>query len=106
MSNHDHLVDGLHSVLAALWEGTDDKAAAEFRQLNSWCARAVKSSVPTYRAGTFPGPVSTDAPDLLFLQSAADGMRRIDASFIQGDSKQTAQLVKELLTLLSDRQPV
>ena len=106
MSNRDHLVDGLHSVLAGLWEGADEKAAAEFRELNSWCARAVKSSVPTYRAGTFPGPVSQDAPDLLFLQSAADGMRRIEAAIVQGDSKETAQRVKELLTLLSERQPV
>ena len=27
-----------------------------------WSVRTVKSSVPTYRAGTFPGPVLEDAP--------------------------------------------
>jgi hypothetical protein len=105
MTNRDHLVDGLHSVLAGLWEGADETAAAEFRNLSSWCVRAVKSSTPTYRSGTFPGPVVQDAQDLVFLQSAADGMRRIESAFLRGDSKETAQLVKELLTLLSERQP-
>jgi hypothetical protein len=105
MSNRDHLIDGLHAVLAELWEGAPDKAASDFRQLASWHGRAVKSTVPTYRAGTFPGPVSQDAPDLVFLQSAADGMRRIEAAFLRGDSKETVQSVKELLTLLSERQP-
>jgi hypothetical protein len=105
MSNHDHLVDGLHSILAGLWEGTDDTAAAEFRALTSWFSRAIKSTVPTYRAGTFPAPVRQEAPDLLFLQAAAEGMRSIEAAFIKGDSKETAQLVKELLAVLSERQP-
>jgi hypothetical protein len=105
MTNHDHLVDGLHSILAGLWEGADDTAAAEFRALASWFGRALKSSVPTYRAGTFPAPVTQDAQDLVFLQSAAEGMRQIGAAFNEGDSKQTAQLVKELLATLSERQP-
>ena len=62
MSNRDHLVDGLHSVLSGLWEGSDKRAQREFRELMDWSVRTVKSSVPTYRAGTFPGPVLEDAP--------------------------------------------
>ena len=54
MSNRDHLVDGLHSILEELWEGSDHVAASEFRKLMVWRARAVKPSVPTYMAGTFP----------------------------------------------------
>jgi hypothetical protein len=103
MSNRDQLIDGLHSVLAELWEGSDEMAAAEFRKLMTWSARAVKPTTPTYRAGTFPAPVRQDAQDLLLLESAATGMRLIEASF-NSSSKDTAQLVKDLLSVLSERQ--
>ena len=106
MSNRDHLVDGLHSILEELWEGSDQIAASEFRKLMVWRARAVKPFVPTYMAGTFPAPVSQDAQDLSFLESAAAGMRNIDAALSAGDSNITAQLVKDLLSSLSERQPV
>ena len=102
MSNRDHLVDGLHSVLSGLWEGSDKRAQREFRELMDWSVRTVKSSVPTYRAGTFPGPVLEDAPDRVFLESAAGGMRGIEAAFRAGDSQETARLVKDLLTDLSE----
>jgi hypothetical protein len=106
VSNRDHLVDGLHSILEELWEGADQVAASEFRQLMVWRARAIKPSVPTYMAGTFPAPVSQDAQDLSFLESAAAGMRNIEAALTGGDSNIAAQLVKDLLSSLSDRQPV
>ena len=106
MSNRDHLVDGLHSILEELWEGSDQIAASEFRKLMVWRARAVKPSVPTYMAGTFPAPVSQDAQDLSFLESAAAGMRNIDAALSAGDSSITVQLVKDLLSSLSERQPI
>jgi len=103
MSNRDHLVDGLHSILEELWEGSDQIAASKFRQLMVWHARAIKPSVPTYMAGTFPAPVSQDAQELSFLESAAAGMRNIDAALSAGDSNITAQLVKDLLSSLSER---
>jgi hypothetical protein len=106
MSNRDHLVDGLHSILEELWEGSDQVAASEFRKLMYWRARAVKPSVPTYRAGTFPAPVSEDAQDLSFLEFAAAGMGSIEAALTAGDSTVTAQCVKDLLSSLSERQPV
>jgi hypothetical protein len=106
VSNRDHLVDGLHSILEELWEGADQVAASEFRRLMVWRARAIKPSVPTYMAGTFPAPVSQDAQDLSFLESAAAGMRNIEAALAGGDSNIAAQLVKDLLSSLSDRQPV
>jgi hypothetical protein len=56
--------------------------------------------------GTFPAPVSQDAQDLSFLESAAAGMRNIDAALSAGDSNITAQLVKDLLSSLSERQPI
>ena len=56
--------------------------------------------------GTFPAPVSQDAQDLSFLESAAAGMRNIEAAFIAGDSNITVQRVKDLLSSLSERQPV
>ena len=84
MSNRDHLVDGLHSVLGELWEGSDEVASSDFRKLTVWRVRAVKPSVPAYRAGTFPAPVSQD---LSFLESAAAGMRNIEAALSAGDSK-------------------
>ena len=87
MSNRDHLVDGLHSVLGELWEGSDEVASSDFRKLMVWRVRAVKPSVPAYRAGTFPVPVSQDAQDLSFLKSAAAGMRNIEAALSAGDSK-------------------
>jgi hypothetical protein len=106
MSNRDHLVDGLHSILEGLWEGADQSAASEFRRLLVWRARAVKPSVPTYRAGTFPAPVSEDAQDLGFLDSAAAGMLDIEAALSAGDSNITVQLVKDLLSSLSERQRI
>jgi hypothetical protein len=57
-------------------------------------------------AGTFPAPVSPDAQDLSFLESAAAGMRNIEAALRAGDSNITAQLVKDLLSSLSERQPI
>jgi hypothetical protein len=57
-------------------------------------------------AGTFPAPVSQDAQDLSFLESAAAGMRNIDAALCAGDSSITVQLVKDLLSSLSERQPI
>jgi hypothetical protein len=106
MSNRDHLVDGLHSILEALWEGSDQAAASEFRELMLWRARAVRPFIPTYKAGTFPGPISQDAQDLSFLESAAAGMRNIETTFGAGDSNITAQFVKDLLSALSERQPI
>jgi hypothetical protein len=106
MSNRDHLVDGLHSVLEGLWEGSDQTAASEFRTLMAWRVRAVKPSVATYRAGTFPAPVSEDAQDLRFLESAAAAMRNIETALGNGDSTITARLVKDLLSSLSERQPI
>jgi hypothetical protein len=106
MSNRDHLVDGLHSILEDLWGGSDEIAASEFRKLMVWRARAIKPTVPTYRAGTFPAPVSQDAQDLSFLEFAAAGMRNIDAALSAGDSNITAQRVKDLLSSLSERQPI
>ncbi len=104
MSNRDHLVDGLHSVLSGLWEGSDEIAAAEFRKLMVWSVRAMKSSVPTYRGGTFPGPVMEDAQDRAFLESAVGGMRSIESAFGEGNAQETARHVKELLTALSESQ--
>ena len=106
MSNRDHLVDGLHSVLEELWEGSDQIATSEFRKLMVWRARAVKPFVPTYMAGTFPAPVSQDAQDLSFLESAAAGMRNIDAALSAGDLNITAQLVMDLLSSLSEARPI
>ena len=106
MSNRDHLVDGLHSVLEELWEGSDQIAASDFRKLMVWRLRAVEPYVPAYRAGTFPAPVSQDAQDLSFLESAAAGMRNIEAALSAGDSNITAQRVKDLLSSLSERQPI
>lgn len=106
MSNRDHLVDGLHSILEGLWEGSDEAAASEFRELMVWRARAVRPSIPTYKGGTFPGPVSQDAQDLSFLESAAAGMRHIETAFGVGDSNRTAQFVKDLLSSLSERQTI
>src|ERR1035441_3235917 len=103
MPNRDHLVDGLHSILEKLWEGSDQVAPSEFRKLMVWRARAVKPFVPTYMAGTFPAPVSQDAQDLSFLESAAAGMRNSDAALSAGDSNITAQLVQDLLSSLSSR---
>ena len=57
-------------------------------------------------AGTFPAPVSQDAPDLSFLEFAAAGMRNIEAALSAGDSNITAQRVKDLLSSLSERQPI
>ena len=106
LSNRDHLVDGLHSILEELWKGSDQVAVSEFRTLMAWRARAVKPSVPTYMAGTFPAPVSQDAQDLSFLEFAATGMRNIEAALTAGDSNISAQHVKDLLSSLSQRQPI
>ena len=105
MSNRDHLVDGLHSILEELWEGSDQLAASEFRRLMDWRTRAVKPSVPTYTGGIFPAPISREAQDLSFLESAAAGMRDIEAALRAGDSNISTQRVKDLLSSLSERQP-
>jgi hypothetical protein len=41
MSNRDHLIAGLYSILEELWKGSDQAAASEFRKLMVWRARAV-----------------------------------------------------------------
>jgi hypothetical protein len=105
MSNRNHLVDGLHSILEELWKGSDQTAASEFRVLMAWRARAVKPTVPTYRAGTFPAPVAQNAEDLEFLESAAAGMRDIEAAWTAGDPGSATQRVKDLLSYLSEQQP-
>jgi hypothetical protein len=104
MSNRDHLVDGLHSILEQLWCGSDQVAASQFRKLMAWRARAVKPSAPMYRVETFPAPVSQDAQDLVFLEFAAAGMFRIEAALSAGDSNTTVRCVKDLLSSLSDLQ--
>jgi hypothetical protein len=103
MSNRNHLMDGLHSILEELWNGADQTAATEFRVLLAWRERAVKPSVPAYRAGTFPAPGLQDAEDLRFLESAALGMRDIEAAWSVGDSAAATQRVKELLSYLSEQ---
>lgn len=105
MSNRDLLVDGLHSILAELWDGSDEIAATEFRRLMVWRLRTAKQTVPPYRVGTFPAPVLQDAPDQKLLESAASGMQSIEAAFQAGDSGDIAQRVKELLAFLSEPQP-
>jgi len=105
MSNRDHLVDGLHSILEELWEGSDRIAASEFRKLMVWRARAVKPPSNVHGRDV-PGARFQDAQDLSFLEFAAAGMRNIDAALCAGDSSITAQLVKDLLSSLSERQPV
>jgi hypothetical protein len=104
ISNRDHLVDGLHSILELLWEGSDQAAASEFRKLMVWRAKAVKPFVPTYRAGTFPAPVFQEAQDLDFLESATAGMSHIEAALNGGDASVTVQRVKDLLSALSEPQ--
>ncbi len=63
MSNRDHLLDGLHSILEELWNGSDQAAASELRTLMTWRARAVKPFTPTYLTGTFPAPASQPAQE-------------------------------------------
>src|SRR5947209_20333030 len=104
MSNRDHLVDGLHSILEELWDGSDQVAASEFRTLTAWRERAAKPAIPTYVAGTFPAPVLQKAQDLCFLEFAAAGMRNIEAAFRGGESDITAQHVKSLSSWLSPQQ--
>ncbi len=106
MSNRDHLVDGLHSILEELWNGSDQMAASELRQLLSWHARAVKPFTPPYLAGTFPAPVSQGAQNLDLLKSAETGLHNIEAALRAGDSNGAAERVKELLSSLSERQVI
>ena len=101
MSNRDHLVDGLHSILEELWNGADEKAAIEFRVLVAWRARTAKPGVPTYRTGTFPSRGWQDPQDLRFLESAALGMRDIELAWSAGDLGVVAQRLKDLLSCLS-----
>ncbi len=102
MTNRDHLVDGLHSILEELWNGSNEKAAAEFRVLAAWRTRTIKPGVPTYRAGTFPSRGWLDAQNLPFLESAAPGMREIELAW-SGDPGITAERVKDLLSYLSEQ---
>lgn len=106
MSNRDHLVDGLHSVLEELWNGSDEIAASELRKLLAWHARAVKPLTPAYLAGTFPAPASQSAQDLGFLQSAEVGMHNVESALSGGDSNGAAQRLKDLLSALSERQSI
>lgn len=106
MSNRDHLVDGLHSILEELWNGSDQLAASELRLLMTWRARAVKPFTPPYLAGTFPAPVSQAAQNLDFLESAETGLHNIEAALRAGDSNSAAEHVKELLSSLSERQVI
>jgi hypothetical protein len=104
MSNRDHLLDGLHSILEELWNGSDQAAASELRTLMTWRARAVKPFTPTYLTGTFPAPVSQAAQNLDFLESAETSLHNIEAVLRAGDSNGAAERVKELLSSLSERQ--
>jgi hypothetical protein len=106
MSNRDHLVDALHSILEELWNGSDQIAASELRKLMAWHARAVKPFTPPYLAGTFPAPISQSAPDLGFLQSAETGMHNIETALSAGDPNSAAQRLKELLSALSERRSI
>jgi hypothetical protein len=105
MSNRDHLVDGLHLILEALWSGDDQTAAVNFRVLTAWRARAMKSVIPEYRAGTFPAPVSQPAEDLHFLEAASSGMRDIEKAWTEGNRDVATQRVKDLLSYLSEQTP-
>src|SRR5947209_1804171 len=101
-SDRDHLVDGLHTVLEQLWNGSDQVASSEFRKLIAWHARAVKPFVRTYVVGTFPAPGLEQSQDLNFLVCAAVGMRNIETAFSGGDSDLMARRVKDLLSFLSE----
>ena len=102
MSNRDHLVDGLHSILEELWDGSDQLAASELRKLMDWRARAIKPSTPTYRAGTFPAPVPQEAENFGLLESVQIGLRNIEAALSSGDANIAAQRVQDLLSSLSE----
>ena len=106
MSNRDHLLDGLHSILEELWNGSDQSAASELRRLIAWRMRALKPFTPAYLAGTFPAPVPQAAQNLDFLQSAETGLHNIEAALSAGDSNGAALRVKDLLSSLSERQPI
>jgi hypothetical protein len=109
MSNRDHLVDGLHSILEELWNGSHETAVSQLRVLTAWRARTVKPGVPTYRAGTFPSRGWQDAQDLRFLESAA-GIEDIEVAWRAEGPTVAAQRVKDLLAFLSaqghQQQPV
>jgi hypothetical protein len=102
MSNRDHLVDGLHFILEQLWDGSDQVAASELRKLMAWRAQAIKPFTPTYRAGTFPAPVSQEAENLCLLESAQIGLRNIEAALSSGNANIAAQRVQDLLSSLSE----
>jgi hypothetical protein len=103
MSNRDHLVDGLHSILEELWNGSDQIAASELRELMAWRVRAIRPVTPTYRAGTFPAPISQAAENLGLLEDAQIGLCNIQAALSSGDANIAAQRVKDLLSSLSER---
>ena len=107
MSNRDHLVDGLHSILEELWRGSDRVAASEFRTLMAWRARAAEAVRSNVRSRDVPGARFPGiAQDLSFLESAAAGMRNIEVALSAGDSNVTAQRIRDLLSSLSERQPI
>jgi hypothetical protein len=83
MSNRNNLVDGLHSILECLWDGSDQAAASEFRELMVWRARAVSHLFQRIKLVRSQGRFQ-DAQDLSFLESAADGMRNIEMAFVAG----------------------
>ena len=101
MSNRDHLVDRLYSILEELWDGSDQAAASDLRELMAWRAQAIKPFTPTYRAGTFPAPVSQEAENLCLLESAQIGLRNIEAALSSGNANIAAQRVQDLLSSLS-----
>jgi len=102
MSNCDHLVDRLYSILEELWDGSDQAAASDLRELMAWRAQAIKPFTPTYRAGTFPAPVCQEAENLGLLESAQIGLRNIEASLNSGEVTIAAQRVQDLLSSLSE----
>src|SRR6201986_4486802 len=103
MSTRDHLVDGPHSILEELWDGSDQIAESELRTLMARRARAVKPSSPTYRGGTSPAPVCQAADSFSVLESAQIGLDSIQEALTSGDSVIAAQRVQDLLSSLSER---
>ena len=69
MFNRDHLVDGLHSILEELWEGS---TVGRIRVPEA-DGLAYESQSPPFRRtrGDFPGAHFREAQDLSFLESAA-----------------------------------
>jgi hypothetical protein len=101
MSNKDHIVSSLHSILLELWEGSDKIAAGELRQLISWTKRAAQPFVPTMRPGMFCAPALQMDSDLTFLEGALTELNRIEAIWKRGAAQETKDSVKRYLASLS-----